>query len=115
MREERCVREIYVSRAGDPVHVGDKALTRKTPAQRGRVNRYDRFKGNTKIFRLNKNYNVTLYVCEHMLCKYIECIVSVVRVNYLPKYFNKDYIKNIRKFQIDHVENIKSTCCWFIL
>jgi hypothetical protein len=29
------VREIYVSRAGDPVHVGVKALTWKTPAQRG--------------------------------------------------------------------------------
>ena len=26
--------------AGDPVHAGDKALTWKTPAQRGRVNRY---------------------------------------------------------------------------
>ena len=25
---------------GDPVHAGDKALTRETPAQRGRVNRY---------------------------------------------------------------------------
>jgi hypothetical protein len=32
---KRCVREIYVSRAGDPVHAGDKALTRETPAQRG--------------------------------------------------------------------------------
>jgi hypothetical protein len=35
-----CVREIYVSHAGDPVHAGDKALTRETPVQRGRVNRY---------------------------------------------------------------------------
>jgi len=26
--------------AGDPVHAGDKALTRETPVQRGRVNRY---------------------------------------------------------------------------
>ena len=34
------VREIYVSRAGDPVHAGDKALMRETPAKRGRVNRY---------------------------------------------------------------------------
>ena len=41
VREERCVRKIYVSRAGDPVHAGDKALTRETSAQRGRVNRYD--------------------------------------------------------------------------
>ena len=34
------MREIYVSRAGDPFHAGDKALTRETPAQRGWVNRY---------------------------------------------------------------------------
>jgi hypothetical protein len=34
------VRKINVSRAGDPVHAGDKALTRETPAKRGRVNRY---------------------------------------------------------------------------
>ena len=34
------MREINVSRAGDPVHAGDKALTRETPAKRGRVNRY---------------------------------------------------------------------------
>jgi hypothetical protein len=38
---KRCVREIDVSRAGDPVHAGDKALTWETPTQRGgRVNRY---------------------------------------------------------------------------
>jgi hypothetical protein len=35
------VREINVSRAGDPVHAGVKALTRETPTKRGRVNRYD--------------------------------------------------------------------------
>jgi hypothetical protein len=34
------VREINVSRTGDPVHAGDKALTRETPVQRGRVDRY---------------------------------------------------------------------------
>ena len=34
------MREINVSRAGDPVHAGDKALMQETPAQRGRVNRY---------------------------------------------------------------------------
>ena len=34
------VREINVSRAWDPVHAGDKALTRETPVKRGRVNRY---------------------------------------------------------------------------
>ena len=38
---KRCVREINVSRAGDPVHAGDKALMRENPAQKGRVNRYD--------------------------------------------------------------------------
>jgi hypothetical protein len=31
------VQEINVSCAGDPVHAGDKALTRETPVQRGRV------------------------------------------------------------------------------
>ncbi len=36
------MREINVSRAGDPVHAGDKALMRETPAKRGRVNRYVR-------------------------------------------------------------------------
>ena len=36
------MRETNVSRAGDPVHAGDKTLMRETPAQRGRVNRYDR-------------------------------------------------------------------------
>ena len=34
------MREINVSCAEDPVHAGDKALTRESPAQRGRVNRY---------------------------------------------------------------------------
>jgi hypothetical protein len=34
------VQEINVSRTGDPVHAGDKALTQDTPAKRGRVNRY---------------------------------------------------------------------------
>jgi hypothetical protein len=37
---KRCVREINVSRAGDSVHAGDKALTRETPVKRRRVNRY---------------------------------------------------------------------------
>jgi hypothetical protein len=35
------MREINVSRAGDPVHAGDKAFTREIPAKRGRVNRYE--------------------------------------------------------------------------
>jgi hypothetical protein len=34
------VQEINVSRAWDPVHAGDKALTREIPMKRGRVNRY---------------------------------------------------------------------------
>jgi hypothetical protein len=34
------VREINISRAGDPVHAGDKVLMQETPTQRGRVNRY---------------------------------------------------------------------------
>jgi hypothetical protein len=36
-----CWGEINISCAGDPVHAGDKALAWETPAQRGRVNRYD--------------------------------------------------------------------------
>ena len=38
---KRCKWEINVSRAGDPVHADDKALTRETPAKRGRANRYE--------------------------------------------------------------------------
>ena len=34
------MREINVFRTGDPVHAGDKTLTRETPVQRERVNRY---------------------------------------------------------------------------
>ena len=34
------MREINVSRAGDSVHAGDKALTRETPVKSRRVNRY---------------------------------------------------------------------------
>ena len=42
------MREINVSRTGDPVHTVDKALTWETPAQRGRVNRYAIFKKKKK-------------------------------------------------------------------
>ena len=35
------MRDINVSRARDPVHAEDKALTRETPVKRGRVNRYE--------------------------------------------------------------------------
>jgi hypothetical protein len=59
---KRCVREINVSRAWDPVHAGDKALTREIPAKRGRINRYD----NSHIYR-----NVWSF-CPNVLnfCKY---------------------------------------------
>ena len=54
---KRCVREINVSCAWDPVHAGDKALTRETPTKRGRVKRY----ANCKLkSRLNLPSNLTL-------------------------------------------------------
>jgi hypothetical protein len=40
VREKKVCAGVYVSRMGDPVHAEDKALTRETAAQRGRVNRY---------------------------------------------------------------------------
>ena len=40
VQEEKVCAGNYVSRAGAPVHAGDNALTRETPVQRGRVNRY---------------------------------------------------------------------------
>jgi hypothetical protein len=45
-----CWGEIYVSRAGDPFHAGDKALMRETPTQRGRVNSYDDSVNNVILF-----------------------------------------------------------------
>jgi hypothetical protein len=49
--------EINVSCAWDPVHAGDKALTRETPTKRGRVKRY----ANCKLkSRLNLPSNLTL-------------------------------------------------------
>ena len=56
------MREINVSRAGDPVYAGDKALTGETPAQRGRVNRNMVFSGDilfssvTKVSTCNTSY-----------------------------------------------------------
>ena len=44
---KRCVLEINVSRAWDPVNAGDKALTWETPTKRGRVNRYGSSKKQT--------------------------------------------------------------------
>jgi hypothetical protein len=51
------VREINVSRVGDSVHAGDKALTRETPVKRGRVNRYDitEHRNILKMARLTEN------------------------------------------------------------
>jgi hypothetical protein len=51
------VREINVSRVGDPVHAGDKALTLETPAQRGRVNRYAIYENRKKSFQIS-DYSV---------------------------------------------------------
>ena len=61
-RRKRCVREINVSRAWDPVHAGDKALTWETPAKRGRVNRYDLLWVNITWLLLTNNllwFNIT--------------------------------------------------------
>jgi hypothetical protein len=38
-------------RVGDPVHAGDKALTLKTPTQRGRVNRYAIYENRKNLFK----------------------------------------------------------------
>ena len=54
------MREINVSRAGDPVHAGDKALSRETPAKRGRVNMYDLCNVNIHVSKFNLWYNMTL-------------------------------------------------------
>ena len=51
------MREINVSRARDPVHAGDKALTRETLVKRGRVNRYG------KVYLLL--YPICLCVCVY--------------------------------------------------
>jgi hypothetical protein len=55
---KRCVREINVSRTWDPVHAWEKALTRETPAKRGRVNRY----GICKIYFCTDFIN--RYICK---------------------------------------------------
>ena len=51
------MREINVSRAGDPVHAGDKALTLETPTQRGRVNRYGLNNHHLKFCKMLLNQN----------------------------------------------------------
>ena len=61
MREEKVCVGGYVSRAGDPVHAGDKTLTRETPTQRGRVNRYD----NTMVKRKRTKRQTMVYKTLH--------------------------------------------------
>ena len=61
---KRCVREINVSRAWDPVHAGDKALTRETPAKRGRVNRYA--------------YHQYMYVTQTFFVTYNRCMYEAI-------------------------------------
>jgi hypothetical protein len=53
------VREINVSRAGDPVHAGDKALMQETPTQRGRVNRYVLV---TKVAKINLDLHFAINI-----------------------------------------------------
>ena len=64
------MREINVSRAGDPIHAGDKALTLETPVQRGRVNRYGggyiykkKQVCKTPIVKIDRNKYLTLNRC----------------------------------------------------
>ena len=76
------MREINVSRTGDPVHARDKAPMRETPAQRGRVNRYAI---DIKIFRRGDTphfalplvfFNVHLQLKLRIWQKYV-CLVSL--------------------------------------
>ena len=58
------MREINVSRAGDPVHAGDKALTRETPAQRGGLLTGVRTSnGNAIVSFLDHYYNIQIHTC----------------------------------------------------
>ena len=56
------MREINVYRAGDPVHAGVKALTRETPAKRGRVNRY-------VMYKMGRNFLGDIIWQDTSLCK----------------------------------------------
>jgi hypothetical protein len=58
------VREINVSRAGDTVHAGDKALTRETPVKRRRVNRYAYIE---KFLKLSNFYGSSYYYLKMLL------------------------------------------------
>ena len=62
------VREINVSRAGDPVHAGDKALTRETPVQRGRVNRYAKTISISPVTNKINKWILTLSINDNGLC-----------------------------------------------
>ena len=73
---KRCVREINVSRAWDPVHAGDKALTRETPAKRGRVNRYAVICYICELsYMLHMVNPVICYICE--LSYYVSRIIML--------------------------------------
>ena len=63
------MRGINVSRTGDPVHVGDKALTRETPAKRGRVNRYDYNMQQPRFYILLHDYFISHQLfTRHYIC-----------------------------------------------
>ena len=69
---KRCVQEIYVSRMGDSVHAGDKALTRVTPVQRVRVNRLTRGTGYLLFSKLCKNVMTSFSWYFHNTCSVSE-------------------------------------------
>ena len=80
-RRKRCVREINVSHAGDPVHAGDKALTWETPAQRGRVNRYGLLCLNWHLF-MGDNFTrpCLIWVVSH----WKNCIERIKYSSFMP-------------------------------
>jgi len=71
------VREMNVSRARDPVHAGDKALTLETPAKRERVNRYE-------IQYLHELRDRTLpFINFYMFTFYSDCLAPISnQINY---------------------------------
>ena len=67
------MREINVSRAGDPVHAGDKALTRETPTKRGRVNRYANRDPECVVYRIILQLRSTLNFGQFPKFKTYQC------------------------------------------
>ena len=89
---KRCVPEINVSRAWDPVHAGDKALTRETPAKRGRVNRYGRTSTDNSrnaLFIFGKVASKKMVLKSGLICihLYLPKIVKITK--YTKKLGNK--------------------------